>query len=282
MAAGIRAEEPVLPPEHPYLFGGIERLKSLAAERHDVFIRMNAVALEVKGADPEYMFSAALTSAVTGDTWMARAAVERALKIVRSPIRVGHETFGLDLMNCAVVFDLCRAAWSDSEAAEFIDYMNRTVEANVNSETSTFHNGYYSYKNAGIGVACYATWRENPNARGILEALQQDIRQRVLPSWRLCGDGGGWAEGYYLHYWLFPWLVYCDISLRLGGPDWIAESPEFLGRRAVASMFECYPGLGERGTRHSAPSGDSGGKDIHVGARPGAGFPPDSGRAISR
>lgn len=259
-AGAVRATDRAVPRERPYLFGGIERLKELAAQRHHSFVRMGEVALELQGGEQEFMFSTALTAAVTGDKWMARAAVERALRLARGPIRTGHETFGRDLLNCAVVFDLCREAWTDGEAAEFIDYMNRTVDANVHSETSTFHNGYYSYKNAGIGVACFATYHENPRAREILDALELEIRERVLPSWRLCGDGGGWAEGYYIHYWILQWLIYCDISLRLGGPDWFAESPEFLGQRAVASMFECYPGIGERGTRHQVPMGDSGGR----------------------
>jgi len=260
VAGGLRAERHPVTREHPRLFGSVGHLRELAAQRHEAFIRMDETALEAQGGDQEYLFSAALAAAVTADTDLARAAVERALKLVRGSIRVGHQTFGIDLANCAVVFDYCRAAWSDSEAAEFIGYVNRTVDANTGSELSVFHNGFYSYKNAGIAVACYATYYENPRAPEILADLEKEIRERVLPSWRLCGDGGGWAEGYYVHYWTLQWLIYCDIARRLEGLDWFAESPEFLGQRAVASMFECYPGIGERGTRHLVPMGDSGGR----------------------
>ncbi len=261
LAAGsLYAQRRPVPREHPRLFGSLDHLRELARERHEAFVRMDETSLESQGGNQEFMFSAALASAVTGDKWQARSAVERALKLIRGPIRVGHETFGIDLANCAVVFDHCRAAWTDSEAAEFIDYMNRTIDANTSSELSVFHNGFYSYKNAGIGIACYATYYENPRAPEILAALGKEIRERVLPSWRLCGENGVWAEGYYVHYWTLQWLIYCDIALRLEGLDWFAESPEFLGRRAVASMFECYPGVGEHGTRRSVPMGDSGGR----------------------
>jgi hypothetical protein len=34
--------------------------------------------------------------------------------------------------------------------------LNATVDANLRSEPHVFHNGWYGYKNWGIGVACYA------------------------------------------------------------------------------------------------------------------------------
>jgi hypothetical protein len=90
-----------VPREHPRLFGSLERLRALAAERPEIFVRMDEVALERQGGDMEYLFSAALASAVAGDNALARDAVAHALKIVRGSLRVGHETFGKDLANCA-------------------------------------------------------------------------------------------------------------------------------------------------------------------------------------
>jgi hypothetical protein len=53
--------------------------------------------------------------------------------------------------------------------------MNRTVDANVASETHVFHNGWYGYKNWGIGLACYATYPTNPRAPEIL--AERGVRQ---------------------------------------------------------------------------------------------------------
>lgn len=165
-----------MPREHPRLFGSLERLRALASERSEAFVRMDEVALERQGGDMEYLFSAALASAVTGDDALARDTVAHALKIVHGSIRVGHETFGKDLTNCAVVFNLCRAAWTESEVAEFINHMNRTIEANQGSELTVFHNGFYSYQNAGIGIASYATYYENPRVAPRLAPLKRGSR----------------------------------------------------------------------------------------------------------
>ena len=29
--------------------------------------------------------------------------------------------------------------------------------------------------------------------------------------------GGGFAEGYYIHYWLYEWLFFCEAARRCGG-----------------------------------------------------------------
>ena len=84
--------------------------------------------------------------------------IELAMQTIRAPIRTGHETFGHDLARCAMAYDLCHPFWTEEERAAFHDYMNRTVDANVNSETHVFHNAWYGYKNWGIGLACYATF----------------------------------------------------------------------------------------------------------------------------
>jgi hypothetical protein len=144
--------------------------------------------------------------------------------------------------------------------------MNRTVDANIRSETHVFHNGWYGYKQWGIGLAGYATYYENERAPAMLAALEREFRSRVIPSLRLAADGGGWAEGYYVNYWSYEWLLFCDVALRCGGIDYFSMSPEFLGKRAVASMFEAYPGIGERKSRQPVPIGDSGGR-VFTGER---------------
>ena len=253
------ARHPV-PREHPRLLGSEAELKELAVKRRDAFYRVTQVALEREGGDHENMISTALVYAIKGDQWCGETAVEMALKYIEGPIRTGHVTFGADLARCAIVYDLCRPCWSEEQSAKFIDYMNRTVDANVGSELAVFHNGWYSYKSWGIGIAAYATYYENPRAPEILKALEEEYRTRVVPSFALAGEGGGWAEGYYINYWLYKWLFFCEVALRCEGVDYFGLSPEFLGNRAVAGMFEAYPGISERNTRRLVPMGDGGGR----------------------
>ena len=47
----------------------------------------------------------------------------------------------------------------------------RRRRANVRSETHVFHNGWYGYKNYGIGLAAYASFYENPRAPEILKTV---------------------------------------------------------------------------------------------------------------
>jgi hypothetical protein len=261
----FQARHPV-PGEHPRLLGSRQDLRELAYRKPGEYQRVLGVALEREGGDHEQMISSALVYAVSGDEGIGRQALDLAIKYVDGPIRVGHETFGRDLARCAFVYDLCWPLWTKEERTRFHSYMNRTVDANAASETSVFHNGWYSYKQWGIGLAAYATYYENERAPAILSAIENEYRSRVVPSFRLAGDGGGWAEGYYVNYWSYEWLVFCEVALRCEGVDYFAMSPEFLGKRAVASMFETYPGIRELGSRRPAPVGDSGGR-VFTGER---------------
>jgi len=140
----------------------------------------------------------------------------------------------------------------------FHEYMNRTVDANVQSETHVFHNAWYGYKNWGIGLACYATFYENPRAVEILRTLERDYLTRAAPALELAGAGGGWAEGYYIHYWLYEWLFFCEAARWCEGVDYYAGAPKFYRNRAIAGMFESYPGIGIYNSRRPVPIGDGG------------------------
>jgi len=127
-------------------------------------------------------------------------------------------------------------------------------------ETHVFHNGWYGYKNWGIGLACYATYHENARAAAILAGVKADFRKRAAPALELAGAGGGWGEGYYIHYWLYEWLFFCEVARLCDGTDYYAMAPRFFRNRAVAGMFEMYPGISTYRSRRPIPMGDGGGR----------------------
>ena len=249
-----------VPAEHPRLLGSRQYLQSLAASRPDAYKRVVAVARQQKADDHAKMISMALVCAIENDGQLGRDAVQLAMKYIIGPIREGHVTFAHDLARCAIVYDLCHEYWTAEQRSQFYEYMNATVDANVRSETHVFHNGWYGYKHWGIGLACYAAYYENDRAAAILEGLETDWRTRAAPALDLVGDGGGWAEGYYINYWLYEWLFFCEVARRCEGIDHYAEAPKFFENRAVASMFEAYPGISTYGSRRPIPMGDGGGR----------------------
>jgi len=253
------ARHPV-PQEHPRLLGSRQELKDLAKERTQAYQRVVAVARQSGGDDYSKLISMALVYAIDDDKPLGQAAVEKAMKYVNGPIRQGHTTFGTDLALCTLVYDLCYDCWTAEQRERCCEYMNKTIEANVQSETHVFHNGWYGYKNWGIGLACYATYYENPRAQEFLRVLEEDWHSRAAPALELAGAGGGWAEGYYIHYFLYEWLFFCEVARHCEGVDYYADAPQFFRHRAAASMFETYPGLGIYNSRRSIPMGDGGGR----------------------
>lgn len=258
--AATTAETTTVSRSHPRLLGSREYLQSLAQARPQEYARVASVARGPDADDHAKMMSLGLVSAIERDADIGREAVDMALTYARGPIRSGHVTFAHDLARCAFVYDLCHEYWTDDERAEFIAYVNATVDANTRSETHVFHNGWYGYKNWGIGIACYATWHENGRAAEILATLTEDWKTRAAPALELAGAGGGWAEGYYTNYWRYEWLVFCEVALRCGGVDYYADAPGFFRNRAAASAFETYPGIREYGSRRPIPMGDGGGR----------------------
>ncbi|MFC1453360.1 hypothetical protein ACFLSJ_08470 [Verrucomicrobiota bacterium] len=252
--------KPSVPHEHPRLLGSRKELRALARQRSEAYARVGNVAESTTAGDEARLISMALVSAIERDPALGRRAVQATMKYVTGPILKGHKPFGRDLAFCAIIYDLCYESWTESERAAFHEYMNRTVDANVDSETHVFANGWYAYKNWGIGLACYATYYENERAPEILATLDEDFRTRAAPALELAGDGGGWAEGYYINYWIYEWLFFCEAARRCEGVDYYELAPAFFRNRAVASMFEMYPGIREYGTRRPIPMGDGGGR----------------------
>jgi hypothetical protein len=238
----------------------LAELRALDKERAQDYQRVVRVARQEQADDYSKVCSMALVAAIEEDAELGRQVQQKAMRFVNGPIRQGHVPFAVDLALGALVYDLCYQAWPEADRRKFHDYFNRTVDANVQSETHVFHNGWYGYKHWGIGLAGYATYYENDRSPAILRVLEEEYRARAAPALELAGDGGGWAEGYYIHYWLYEWLFFCEVARRCEGVDYYALAPKFFGRRAVASMFETYPGLREYGSRRCAPMGDGGGR----------------------
>ncbi len=157
-SASGQAIREAVPDEHPRLLGSLERLQRLAAEHPEAYQRVVKVAREMNADDHAKMISLAIVCAVESDERLGKLAVQMAMTYINGPIRSGHVTFGHDLARCAIVYDLCYEYWSEDQRVRFHEYMNRTVDANVRSETHVFHNGWYGYKHWGIGLACYATY----------------------------------------------------------------------------------------------------------------------------
>ncbi|MBA2479466.1 MAG: heparinase II/III family protein [Planctomycetes bacterium] len=258
LPTGIGAKRRAVSKEHPRLFGSRARLQALAQERAVAYSGMVSYAKTKDGNDPTALPAMALVSCLEGDADLAREAIARVMVYANGPIKVGHVTFGHDLALSAMVYDHCWSYWKAEEKATFIEYMNKTVDANVGSETSPFHNGYYGYKNWGIGLACYATMYENPRAAEILATLDNDFRTRAVPCLELAGDGGAWSEGHYIHYWNYEWLVFCEAARLCEGVDYYPLAPKFFANRAVASMFQMLPGHQPMEMNRAVPDGDGG------------------------
>jgi hypothetical protein len=202
-ASAAELQRHPVPKDHPRLLGSRDDLVKLSKERPEAYKRMADVARKAQADDHTKIISLSIVAAVEKDAKLGRQAVDMVLKLVNGPIKKGHIPFGSDMALCAIAYDLCFEQWTPDERAKFIEYMNKTVDANVNSETSVFHNAWYGYKNWGYGMACYATYYENPRAPAILKTLDDDYRKRAAPALDQAGAGGGWAEGYYIHYWLY-------------------------------------------------------------------------------
>ncbi len=129
-----------VPRTHPYLLGDGAALTALARSRPDDHARMVAVARKRGAGDHERMISLALAYATVGDLALGREAVRLAMAYVDGPLVVGHAPFGADLARCGLVYDLCHALWTDAQRGAFHVYLDRTIAANLESETHVFHN----------------------------------------------------------------------------------------------------------------------------------------------
>src|SRR4030042_277613 len=83
------AAHPV-PREHPRLLGSRQYLRQLAVERKAAYDRVVQVARNADADDHSKIISLALVSAIEQDAQLGRAAVDRVMKFITGPTRVGH------------------------------------------------------------------------------------------------------------------------------------------------------------------------------------------------
>jgi len=260
MAENFAAGRHPVDQEHPRLLGTRAELRALAATRPQAYERTKTVASDPEAPDHQRLISQGLVHAIEGNPDLAREAVRTVMGYVEAGVKTGHVPFGHDVALGGLVFDLCHDQWTEDERRSFIVWMNATAEANADYGPSVFHNGWWGYKNWGLGIGAYATLHENEMARSILDGIEKDYLERAAPALQLAGAGGGWAEGYYIHYFLYEWLVFCEIARRSEGVDYHSPAPEFYLNRAVAGMFEMFPGVSEYDSRRPVPMGDGGGR----------------------
>ncbi len=267
--------------QHPRLFGSRERLQSLAKERPDAYARTKAIAnreltppLRAWDSTEDFgaavsvhckMVSMALVATIERDEKMGRGAIEMCFRyfIDKGP-RIGHEAFGEDCGNVGWVYDLAHEYWTDDEKKRFHAYIFACRDSNADEEMSPFHDGWWGYKNAGFIVALLAVLGETERELIMLFHIDREFRTIAAECLRLAGDGGGYPEGFYVNYYMYWWLVACEAMRNCTGADYLAEVPRFYRNRAIASAFEQYPGIRERGSRRPLCVGDGRGRFFKI------------------
>ena len=256
----LGATHPV-PKEHPRLLGSKAELQKLAQERAQAYQRVVAVARQPGGDDYSKMISMALVCAIDDDKSLGQAAVERAMKYVNGPIRKGHTTFGTDLALCAIVYDLCYDCWT----AEQRQQVHRVHEQDRRSQRAV--GGLTSSTTAGTATRTGGSaWRATPpttRTRGprssctCCRRIGTSGRRRPW-SWPARAAAGPRAIT------SITFSTSGSSSARWPGTArasiYYADAPQFFRQRAIASMFEIYPGIGEYNSRRSIPMGDGGGR----------------------
>ena len=270
-----------VPKEHPRLFGTLPYLQGLAKERPEAYRRTKEIAGRELTAAPHpaegtadfgaqvsvesKLISMSLVAAIEQDARMGRAAVDLVMeKFVDAPVRVGHIPFGADVGEVGLVYDLCHPWWTDEEKKKCHNYIFECRDKNVDEELGPFHDGWWGYKNWGLIIGLLAVMHETEKELLMLYEVDKDFRIAAADAQRLAGDGGGYAEGFYVNYYMHHWLMACEAMRNCTGADYMAEAKEYYQQRAIASAFEQYPGIRERGSRRMICVGDGRGRFFKV------------------
>ncbi|MBA2479687.1 MAG: heparinase II/III family protein [Planctomycetes bacterium] len=270
-----------VPREHPRLLGPRSRLQALAKERPDAYRRTKEISARdiTNGPHPgdpnadfgaqisvtSKLMSLSLVCAIEEDRSAGRTAIELVKQhYLDKPLPIGHVPFGHDCGVCGVVYDLCHEHWTEEERKRYHTFLIACRDNNVDEEMSPFHDGWWGYKNAGFIVALLAVMYETEKELFMLYNIDREFRTLCVDALKLAGDGGGYAEGFYVNYYMQDWLFACEAMRRCTGADYLAAAPEFYASRAIASAFEQYPGVRERGSRRPICVGDGRGRFFKV------------------
>ncbi|MBA3709978.1 MAG: heparinase II/III family protein [Planctomycetes bacterium] len=266
-----------VPREHPRLLGPRSRLQALAKERPDAYRRTKAIAGRALTEPPHVAdakgdfgaqvsvyskaASLALVCAIDEDRDAGRKAIDFIHEqYLNKPVPVGHVPFGADCGVCAIVYDFCHEHWTAEERTRYHTFLFACRDQNVDEELGPFHDGWWGYKNWGFILGLLAVMYETEKELFMLYGIDREFRTIAADSLRLGGDGGGFPEGFYVNYYLHEWLFACEALRHCTGADYLAEVPEFYSERAIASAFEQYPGIRERGSRRPICVGDGRGR----------------------
>ena len=174
----------------------------------------------------------------------ARKVQRRAMKFVNGPIRIGHVTFGTDLALCGMAYDLCHGRLDRGGSRQVpSNTSTRRWMATCSRRRTVFHNAWYGYKNWGIGLACYAMLSRERARAGDPQGAGGGLRHAApRPPWnwpataaagpRATTSITGSTSGSSSARW--PGAARAWITTPL--------APKFYRHRALASMFETYPG----------------------------------------
>jgi hypothetical protein len=265
----VKSGKRPLPKPHPRLFGSAEQILQLSRAKPGIWATvlrtaengspMAALRGRIKG----------FASLVTNDPKYARSAVADAMKIVAKGISTEHVEFEQRMWPVAETYDACFAWLTAEERTAFIDYLNKSFDANnvpgVDSFVTPFHNTQLR-RLVSFGLAGYATYPENPRAVEIIEHVKKvEWGEKLFPALREFGAGGGWWEGRgydtYSHFQLMTWA---DVARRVEGFDVFAQLPDYFEAKCAHEMFANYPGFhADYRARRAAVSGD--GKDAYGG-----------------
>ena len=262
-----------IPYEHPRVLGSRAKLKALAKQRPEAYRRTVKVAREMPIIDakaPDFAtglspynktVSMALVAAIEGDAKLAREAIDLAFTHwINKPVQVGHVEFGGNVAPGALVYDLCHEHWTEEERKRFHAFFFESRDKNVDEEPSPFHDGWWGYKNWGLLLGCLAVMYETEKEPFMLYGIDREFRYVAADCLRLAGMGGGYAEGFYLNYYMYEWLMACMAMKECTGADYLEFVPEFYKQRALASCFEYYPTKREHDSRRSICVGDGRGR----------------------
>ena len=182
--------------------------------------------------------------------------IEHALEhVARGPTNIHQDTW-IWLDTVAAVYDLFFDRIAPVDRQRMIDWLNPHIEVFKDDENA-FHNSTFAKIRTYLRIA-YATWGENPSAKAFRDyAIEFLYRQRVVPTLRAFGAGGGHTEcGWYCRGSIWCMVEALELARRIEGYDGYQECPSFFYHRMAYNLLETYPGTWMDGMERYSCEGD--------------------------